>query len=80
MEAKKQPMKYLNGMRGIYFVIVLVVLLVLIYTALEWKTPSDDGGYDIDAPIEDVQKPSDSAIIIRTTTIMGDTVSNQPIQ
>ena len=47
MKAKKNPKKDLNLKRGLYFVIGLLFLLALIYIALEWKTISDNDGYDL---------------------------------
>lgn len=47
MRPKKNPKKDLNLKRGLYFVIGLLLILVLIYFALEWKTSEDDGGYDL---------------------------------
>lgn len=77
MKPKKNLTKDLNRKRGLYFVIGLVLLLALIYTALEWKTPFDDGGYDMDKSIEDVQKQPDSSVILRTkATKRDDTVSD----
>ena len=76
MNNKKNPTKDLNQKRGLYFVIGLIFLLVLIYTALECKTPYDNGGYDIDETIENVQQPSDSSVILKTTAINNDTVSD----
>ena len=47
MRPKKNPAKDLNSKRGLYFVLGLVVVLVLIYTALEWKTIADTNGFDL---------------------------------
>lgn len=47
MKLKKNPQKDLNLKRGLYFVIGLLFLLALIYIALEWKTISDNDGYDL---------------------------------
>ena len=47
MRLKKNPKKDLNLKRGLYFVIGLLFLLALIYIALEWKTISDNDGYDL---------------------------------
>jgi len=47
MKIKKNPKKDLNLKRGLYFVIVLLLILALIYIALEWKTFDDNGGYDV---------------------------------
>jgi protein TonB len=47
MKLKKNPKKDLNLKRGLYFVIGLLFLLALIYIALEWKTISDNDGYDL---------------------------------
>jgi len=66
MKPKKNPKKDLNRKQGLYFIIGLVFLLALIYAALEWKTPPDDGGYDLGAPMEDVQKKGDSSVILKT--------------
>jgi hypothetical protein len=78
MEQKKNPTKDLNRKRGLYFVIGLVLLLALLYMALEWKSPFDDGGYDLDEPIEDAQHGNDSTIILKTKATKNDTTFNRP--
>ncbi|MFS4494933.1 hypothetical protein [Maribacter sp. 2308TA10-17] len=47
MKLKKNPKKDLNLKRGMYFVIGLLLVLLLIYIALEWKSIDNNGGYDI---------------------------------
>lgn len=47
MRPKKNPDKDLNLKRGLYFVIALLVVLLLIYIALEWKTTIDTNGFDL---------------------------------
>lgn len=76
MKSKKNSTKDLNRKPDLYFIIVLVVLLALLYLALEWRTPFDDGGYDMDEPIEDAQQPADSVVILRTKATNDDTVSD----
>ena len=55
MRLKKQPVKQLNQWSGLYFIFVLILLLTLVYIALEWKTPPDDGGYDLEGPRTETQ-------------------------
>jgi len=76
MNSKKNPTKDLNRKPGLYFIIVLVVLLALLYLALEWRTPFDDGGYDMDEPIKDVQQPADSVVILRTKATKDNVLSD----
>jgi len=73
MKPKKNFTKDLNRKRGLFFILVLAILLTLLYVALEWKTPFDNGGYDIDERLEDVQRP-DSSLILRTKATKRDTV------
>lgn len=47
MKLKKNRDKDLNLKRGLYFVIGLLLILLLIYIALEWKTADDNDGYDL---------------------------------
>lgn len=47
MKIKKNPKKDLNLKRGLYFVIGLLLVLALIYIALEWKTIDDNEGFDV---------------------------------
>jgi protein TonB len=56
MKPKKHPKKDLNLKRGLYFVIGLLLILLLIYVALEWKTSENNGGYDLGLgmPIETI--------------------------
>jgi hypothetical protein len=49
MSLKKHPKNDINGKRGLYFVLALLLILLLIYLALEWKTAHDNNGYDIGA-------------------------------
>jgi protein TonB len=47
MALKKNPEKDLNLKKGLYFVIGLLLVLILIYIALEWKTALDTNGFDL---------------------------------
>jgi len=47
MRPKKNPKKDLNSKRMFYFILGLLLILALIYVALEWKTEDDNEGYDI---------------------------------
>ena len=47
MKPRKNPGKDLNLKRGLYFVIGLLLILLLIYIALEWKSSFDNDGYDL---------------------------------
>lgn len=64
MEPKKYPLRHLNSRRGLYFIIVLVVLLTILYFALEWKTPYDDGGYDLNDDRVVPKDTTDSSFIL----------------
>ena len=52
MRPKKNPQKDLNKKSGMFFVIGLLLVLTMVYTALEWK--SFDPIYDIDVALNDV--------------------------
>lgn len=47
MKLKKNHDKNINQKRNLFFVIALLVILLLIYIALEWKTTETNNGYDI---------------------------------
>jgi len=47
MRSKKNPEKDLNRKRLLYFVLGLVIILALIYIALEWKIEDDNHGFDV---------------------------------
>jgi len=47
MKPKKYPQKDLNGKSALYFVFGLLIILALIYIALEWKVVDDNGGFDL---------------------------------
>lgn len=47
MRPKKNPEKDVNSKRVLYFVLGLLIILALIYIALEWKMEDDNGGFDI---------------------------------
>ena len=47
MKLKKHPEKDLNMRKGLYFVIGLLLVLLMIYIALEWKTAIDTNGFDL---------------------------------
>ena len=76
MKPKKNPKKDLTRKRGLYFIIGLVFLLALLYAALEWKTPIDDGGYDLGAPLEDFQQHRDSSVVLETKATKSDSIKN----
>jgi len=52
MRPKKNPQKDLNKKSGTFFVIGLLLVLGMVYTALEWK--SFDPIYDIDVAMNDI--------------------------
>ncbi|QLG44469.1 energy transducer TonB [Costertonia aggregata] len=54
MEVKKNPKNDVNQNKGLYFVIGLVLILTLTYTALEWKTYDLNPEYfsELDIPDE----------------------------
>lgn len=47
MLSKKNPEKDLNRKSVLYFVLGLLIVLALVYLALEWKTEVDRHGFDI---------------------------------
>lgn len=47
MKLKKNPEKDLNLKRGLYFLISLLLVLLIIYIALEWKSDIDTFGFDL---------------------------------
>ncbi|WP_291966607.1 energy transducer TonB [Maribacter sp.] len=52
MRPKKNPQKDLNKKSGLFFVVGLLLVLAMVYTALEWK--SFDPIYEIDISMNDV--------------------------
>ena len=52
MRPKKNPQKDLNKKSGMFFVVGLLLVLAMVYTALEWKT--FDPIYNIDVARNDV--------------------------
>ncbi|MDF4204743.1 energy transducer TonB [Maribacter sp. SA7] len=52
MRPKKNPQKDLNKKSGMFFVVGLLLVLAMVYTALEWKT--FDPIYNIDVAMNDV--------------------------
>lgn len=68
MRLKKNPKKDLNLKRGLYFVLGLLLILALIYIALEWKTPDDNGGYDVGANSNIESEINPTGVIITTNT------------
>ncbi len=53
MEQKKNPQADLNKNRGLFFITGLVLVLSLVYAALEWKTYDDTGKYDLSMNVQD---------------------------
>ncbi|PCJ97925.1 MAG: energy transducer TonB [Flavobacteriaceae bacterium] len=53
MELKKNPKADLRKDSGLYFVAGLVLVMLLIYGALEWKTYDKDNAYDTAQNVED---------------------------
>lgn len=47
MKLKKSKDQDLNLRRGFFFATGLLLVLLIIYILLEWKTPEDNDGYDI---------------------------------
>jgi len=47
MELKKNPKKDLNKRSGVYFALGLVLVMLLAYVALEWKTYESQSIYDV---------------------------------
>lgn len=68
MEAKKNPSKDQNRKSVLYFAIGLVLVLALIYLALEWKLDDDNGGFDIGANPNKEIIAKDSTIVLETRT------------
>ena len=53
MELKKNPKADINRNSGLYFVLGLAVVMLGVWTALEWKKYDKNEGYDISMNIED---------------------------
>jgi len=53
MEPKKNPKKDLNRKSGLYFVIGLMLVMLLAFVALEWKTYDNGHEYDISMNVAD---------------------------
>jgi len=53
MEPKKNPKADLSQNSGLYFVIGLAAVLLITYTALEWKTYDKSNNYDISMNVDD---------------------------
>lgn len=53
MKLKKDPSKDLNKNRSLYFIAGLVLVMLLAYTALEWKTYEKNTFYDVGMDIPD---------------------------
>lgn len=47
MELKKNPRKDINKRSGLYFAFGLVLVMLLSYVALEWKTYEPEASYDV---------------------------------
>ena len=54
MEVKKSKKADLNKNSGLYFVLGLVLVMVLVWVALEWKTYDEANDYDISLNVEDM--------------------------
>lgn len=54
MEVKKSPKADLNRNSGLYFVLGLVVVMGMVWIALEWKTYDESNDYDISLNVEDM--------------------------
>ncbi len=54
MEPKKNPKKDLNRKSGLYFAIGLMLVLLMSFVALEWKTYDNGHEYDISMNVEDI--------------------------
>lgn len=68
MKPKKNSDKDLKLKRGLYFVLGLLLILLLIYIVLEWKTTNDTNGYEIGSlPNKEILKNS-STIVLTTKT------------
>ncbi len=53
MEQKKNPQADLNKNSGLFFITGLVLVLSLVYAALEWKTYDDSNSYDISMNVQE---------------------------
>ncbi|MFS4469716.1 hypothetical protein [Maribacter sp. 2210JD10-5] len=60
MQPKKYRDKDLNPKTGLYFVIALLLLLAIVFIALEWKTIHDTNGYEVE------NAPEKESIILET--------------
>ena len=54
MEVKKSKKADLNQNSGLYFVLGLVLVMVLVWVALEWKTYDEANDYDISMDVEEL--------------------------
>ncbi|KPM31358.1 Ferric siderophore transport system, periplasmic binding protein TonB [Croceitalea dokdonensis DOKDO 023] len=53
MEPKKNPKADVGRNSALYFVIGLAIVMLLVYTGLEWKDYEDGNNYDISLNVED---------------------------
>lgn len=64
MKFKKNPQKDLTRKRGLYFILGLLLVLVLIYITLEWKTEDDNKGYDVGSfPNKELIKKNSTVVL-----------------
>ena len=54
MELKKSPKADLRRNSSLYFVLGLVVVMLLVYVAFEWKTYDEANNYDISMDVEEL--------------------------
>ncbi len=66
MELKKNPKADLNRNRGLYFISGLVLVMALIYTALEWKTYDQVNKYDKTLNVEPPLDEEVPLIVLKT--------------
>ncbi len=53
MEQKKNPQADLNKKRSLFFIAGLLLVLSLVYVALEWKTYDDTSAYDLSMNVQE---------------------------
>lgn len=66
MRPKKNPNKELNNKKGLYFILGLLLILAIIYLALEWKTEDNNEGFDIGILPKKELQTEDSKVILET--------------
>jgi len=65
MRPKKNHDKDLNRKRTLYFVLGLLLVLALIYIALEWEIEYDNDGYDVgNSPNKEIVNKYSTVVLV----------------